>query len=277
MKRSVRFLAYLVMVSQCIYGTIALSACSDWDQDLTTTTSVTAEDSVSSDVSISETQEQRHELTVLVSDYMEAVLSGDPDAVCDKMNLRRIEVLFPSREDAENIYSVLTRHASYQLGSLVQLNETTYRLDVTYRMPDIRSCFYEVLRDRVFMEPLLREWINALSQQGDGIEARQKMVDSAFKEALSRIDNGIYTEVYTQSGEFGFHKNPDAYILEKIPDFVTFFGNDACMSNLQYVDLNEEYDLLSTHLASLVEKEEITREVAESILNEKKKEIENSY
>ena len=117
----------------------------------------------------------------------------------------------------------------------------------------------------------------SLAQPSDGTEAWQKLADAAFQEALSRIENGIYTEVYVQSGEFGFHKNPDAYILEKIPDFVTFFGNDACMSNLRYIDLNQEYDLLSTYLAGMVESGEVTREVAESILNEKKKEIDSAY
>jgi len=277
MKRSIRFFTCLMLVSFCLHGTVLLSSCSDWDQDLTTSASVTDDESDLSEPPITESTQQVHEVLSLVSDYMEAVVSGDPNAVCEKMNLRKIEVLFPSSEDAESVYSVLTRHATYQLGVLIKQSESGYRLDVTYSMPDVRGCFYEVLRDREFMEPFVHEWINALAQPSDGTEAWQKLADAAFQEALSRIENGIYTEVYVQSGEFGFHKNPDAYILEKIPDFVTFFGNDACMSNLRFIDLNQEYDLLSTYLAGMVESGEVTREVAESILNEKKKEIDSSY
>ena len=81
MKHAIRILLSLVIMSSFLFGTVVLSSCSDWDQDLTTTTSGTDEETFLSDESLSEMTEQRHEVIDLVSDYMETVVSCDTNAV----------------------------------------------------------------------------------------------------------------------------------------------------------------------------------------------------
>ena len=280
MKPLFRSLASILALALCLCTAPLLVSCSDWDQDLTKATSDSSEsESYDTDVTVeSDTStSQQHELVTRVNEFMETLVSGDPDAVSQIFGLNRIEVLFPSREDAEDTYAVLSQHASYVVGSVFAISDLNFSVDVAYGLPDIRSCFFDVLGDTTFMEETSREWVDAMIRHTEISSARDKMIDTAFQEALRRIREGEYSGKYMLNGSFQFHKNPDKYVLEKTPDFVTFFGFKDRLAYLRYVDPAQEYDLLVDYLAVLVEKEEVAKEVADTILLEKKEEIQGAY
>ncbi len=278
MKPLFRSLASILALALCLCTAPLLVSCSDWDQDLTKATSDSSEtDDADLTSESEESTYQQHELVTLVNEYMQTLITGDPDAVCQKFGLNRIEVLYPSREDVDEIYSILSRNANFYIGGVLSTRESSFSVDTVYCLPDIRSCYFEVLADTTFMETASREWIDAMLQHTEVDAAREKMIDAAFREALRRINDGEYKEYYSQSGSFKFHKNPDRYVLEQEPEFVTFFGYQERIAHLRYVDSIEEYNFLVTYLAVLVEKGEVEKTVADTILLEKKEEMQGAF
>ncbi|MBR2751457.1 MAG: hypothetical protein IKD90_10040 [Clostridiales bacterium] len=259
---------------------LPMVSCGSLDQSLSKITTVSSESTQapvpgsSSDKSVP-VSDNESDLSELVRSYMDTLISGDVDAVCKKFGCQRSEILFASSKVDEVVFPILYQNATYSVGGVITSDHSDYSVDVTLMFPDIADCFDQVLQDTDFMVEASKDWVLALKAHENVQEEKDEMVYLAFAEALVRIKDGTYQRKTMYTELFRFHANPGEYICEGYPNFVSLLGKSNYMRRFAFVDIREEYDLLSLYTPLFVKSGTITSEEADTILQEKFAEIAN--
>jgi hypothetical protein len=214
---------------------------------------------------------------LLAEDYMKVLSTGDFDAVSAYFGLSFRDMMEPVFDCYLDIFRVLFANLEYSYGSLFTTNYTDYSLDVTCKVPDIKSCVSIVLEDEEFMNEVSKEWILALVAEfgsDESVTAYAEMVNNILLEALRRIEEGEYTEKVIATGSFRFHDNGvEDWICSGTPEFVKMCAKDDYMWKLIYIDPISEYYLIERVGNLLVSDGTIMQKQLDTCLENKRKEI----
>ena len=216
-------------------------------------------------------------LMSLADQYMDVLRRGDAVEVAEHFRLTTRDILSPVFECYEEVFRVLFTDVDYSYGALFTTDYTDYSLEVTCKIPDIKSCVSLVLEDTEFMDEVTKEWVIAIATDYSSQDATNKyndMVNNILEEALRRIKEGEFDGKELVTGSFQFHDNGNEnWICSRTPEFVKICTKDNYMWKLIYIDPTGEYKLIECVGGALVTEGTIKQKDLDNCLELKMKEI----
>ncbi len=256
-------------------------SCGSLDKSLSRVSSTTTSAEPTLEESSSEqTESQRitanDELTEIVTGYMETLVSGDVEEVCKTFGLERAQVLYPTYDEDNQVFSTFFQNSSYFVRGAMTSDHSNYSVYVEFSYPDLSGCFDQVLSDPAFISETAWAWIQALKNHEGENEAKAQLVKTAFLEAIRRIQDGEYIGKIKVSEAFTFHANPDEWLKTEDPDFIFLLGGDYYINRFAYMSLRQEYMHSDEYVQWFIVSGDLTVEEATAIVSEKAEQLANS-
>ena len=267
-----------LFASSCSLGSMPSKTSSMLASDIPTDT--TSQATTTADPSSTEETEDtslKGQFQKMADEYMDVLRSGDVKATSEIFGYLRNEIL-PAKYDCdEQVFSTVFKDVSYFYGPLITADHSNYDLEVTMKIPDIRSCEDLILEDEAFLNEAAKEWVQLLCDDYSSEEAQTaflKFINDFILEAGRRISEGEYTETLLVSGTFRFHDNGEGnWLITKTPEFVRYCTQDYFMNRISYIDDITLYYIIQNSGKALVEEGTITQEQLDNVLLTKKNEI----